>query len=60
LIRFLDRPKDFTFEELVKLLNGFGFYEAGTEEQVVHGYGSKKRTVPITSSSSTGRILETQ
>jgi len=30
LARFLGRPKDFTFEELVKLLNGFGFYEAGT------------------------------
>jgi len=30
LILFLARPKDFTFEELVKLLSGFGFHETGT------------------------------
>ncbi len=28
--RFLSRPKDFTWEELVSLLSGFGFEEVGT------------------------------
>ena len=30
LLRFLSQPKDFTFDEAVKLLNDFGFYEANT------------------------------
>ncbi|MBC6436174.1 type II toxin-antitoxin system HicA family toxin [Nostoc sp. HG1] len=28
--RFLSRPKDFTWEELVSLLSGFGFEEVST------------------------------
>ena len=30
LLRFLSRPKDFTFDEAVKLLHGFGFREVST------------------------------
>jgi len=30
LLRFLSRPKDFTFDEAVKLLCDFGFYEVNT------------------------------
>jgi hypothetical protein len=30
LQRFLSKPKDFTFEDLRKLLNGFGYEEAKT------------------------------
>jgi predicted RNA binding protein YcfA (HicA-like mRNA interferase family) len=30
LLRFLCRPKDFTFDEAVKLLRDFGFYEVTT------------------------------
>jgi predicted RNA binding protein YcfA (HicA-like mRNA interferase family) len=30
LKRFLSRPKDFNFDEAVKLLNNFGFYEVKT------------------------------
>jgi len=30
LLRFLSQPKDFTFAELVKLLNSFDFYEVCT------------------------------
>jgi len=30
LLRFLSQPRDFTFDELVKLLNDFGFYEVNT------------------------------
>ena len=30
LFRFLSRPKDFTFDETVRLLCDFGFHEVGT------------------------------
>jgi len=30
LLRFLNQPKDFTYNELVKLLNDFGFYQVST------------------------------
>ena len=30
LQRFLSMPKDFRYDEIVKLLNGFGFHEAPT------------------------------
>jgi len=30
LLRFLSLPKDFTFNETVRLLNDFGFREVGT------------------------------
>jgi predicted RNA binding protein YcfA (HicA-like mRNA interferase family) len=30
LLRFLSLPKDFTFEELVRVLNSLGFYEVKT------------------------------
>jgi len=30
LLRFLSQPKDFTFNELVKLLNSLDFYEVST------------------------------
>lgn len=30
LLRFLSQPKDFTFDEAVRLLQDFGFYEVST------------------------------
>jgi len=30
LLRFLSQPKDFSYNELVKLLNDFGFYQVST------------------------------
>ena len=30
LLRFLNRPKDFTYDETVKLLSDFGFHEVRT------------------------------
>jgi len=46
LLRFLDRPKDFAFEELVKLLNGFGFHEVGTGKTSGSRVRFKKEGLP--------------
>ena len=34
VVRFLSRPKDFTYNELIKLLKGFGYIE-------IQGAGSR-------------------
>lgn len=48
LKKLLSRPKDFTYNELIKVLNGFGYVEQqGSGSRVVFFNGSLKHSIKL-------------